>query len=115
MIVADEGLNANIIKELESEGYSVEWIRDVQIGMDDYDILLRAKEQKHILITEDKDFGEWVFAHHVGGLTVIFLRYDKTSYPTILAYLKTVLKELTESEENQFITINRNKVRRRKI
>lgn len=115
MILADEGLNANIIRELQAENYEVEWIRNVQIGMDDYDVLLRAKAGNHILITEDKDFGEWVFAHHVSGLTVIFLRYDTRSYSTILAFLKTVLKELEGSEENQFITINRNKVRRRKI
>ncbi len=25
--------------------------------------------------TEDKDFGEWVYAHHISGISVIFLRY----------------------------------------
>jgi hypothetical protein len=39
--------------------------------------LLRSPSNKQILLTEDKDFGEWVFAHKVSGLTIILLRYSK--------------------------------------
>lgn len=32
-------------------------------------------KMNYAILTEDKDFGEWVFAHHVQGLSVLFLRY----------------------------------------
>lgn len=86
--------------------------------MDDNKIIELAKSQKNILITEDKDFGEWVFAHQIKGLTIIFLRYDKDSFSIVLKYLITLLEELKDSsdiKENEFITLNKNKVRRRKI
>ncbi len=118
LVLADEGLNGNIIRALRENGFNVNWILEVAPGIDDEQIIELAKEKQRILITEDKDFGEWVFAHQIGGLTIIFLRYEKEDYPKVLKYLIELLKELEESsprKENEFITINKNKVRRRKI
>jgi predicted nuclease of predicted toxin-antitoxin system len=39
----------------------VEWIRDIQAGMQDESVIELARNNKQILITEDKDFGEWNF------------------------------------------------------
>lgn len=83
--------------------------------MDDEDIIALAKKNCQILITEDKDFGEWIFAHQLPGLTIIFLRYDKEDYDTILSFLKSALKSIEVDGKNEFITINKNKVRRRRI
>lgn len=83
--------------------------------MADEDIIALAKQNSHVLITEDKDFGEWIFSHQLSGLTIIFLRYDKEDYDTIFSFLKSALKTLETEEKNEFITINKNKLRRRKI
>lgn len=55
------------------------------------------------------------FAHHLTNVTIIFLRYDKSDYPVILKFLLDSLGEIEGSEERQFITINKNKIRFRKI
>ncbi|MEZ4771832.1 MAG: DUF5615 family PIN-like protein [Bacteroidia bacterium] len=115
MIVADEGLNANFIWELRDSGYEIEWIGEIGKGMDDYSVIEYVQEKSGVLITEDKDFGEWVFSHHISGLTIIFLRYEKADFPVILNFLKVALKEIENAHENEFITINRNKIRKRKI
>jgi predicted nuclease of predicted toxin-antitoxin system len=115
MILADEGLNYKLIVELRSAGYEVEWIRDFGAGMKDIDIIEIARKNKQIIITEDKDFGEWVFSHQITGLTVIFLRYDKEDYPVIISFLKDTLKTGEFVNTDQFITINKNKIRRRSI
>ncbi|MBL7791424.1 MAG: DUF5615 family PIN-like protein [Saprospiraceae bacterium] len=117
-ILADEGLNGNIVRELLNNGFDVKWVLLAQPGIKDEQVIKLAKESKSILITEDKDFGEWVFAHHVKGLSIIFLRYDKKDYPNVLSFLIAFLKNIAEStdyQEEEFITINRNKLRRRKI
>lgn len=51
----------------------------------------------------------------MSGLTIIFLRYDKEDYDTILSFLQSALKTIETDGKNEFITINKNKVRRRKI
>lgn len=41
----------------------------------DENVIQLALRYDYILLTEDKDFGEWVFAHHIQNLNVLFLRY----------------------------------------
>ncbi|MCP3929277.1 MAG: toxin-antitoxin system, toxin component [Bacteroidetes bacterium] len=114
MILADEGLNGNIVRELRELGLDVSWILEINPGIDDGQVIEIAKQNKKILITEDKDFGEWVFAHKIVGLTIIFLRYEKKDYEQIAKFLIDLLKEDFRTD-HQFITINKNKIRKRKI
>lgn len=69
-ILADEGLNGNIVRELREKGFNVDWVLEVERGMSDEQVIALAKKQEQILITEDKDFGEWVFAHQIEELTI---------------------------------------------
>lgn len=115
MILADEGLNGNFIEALRKEGYNINWVKETNSGMNDEDIISLAKINNQVLITEDKDFGEWVFSHQLTGLTIIFLRYDKDDFDLILSFLKKALKTIEINKRNEFITINKNKIRRRSI
>jgi len=118
VILADEGLNGNIVRELRKNSFEVDWILELSPGIPDEAVIEYAKHNQKILITEDKDFGEWVFAHKLDGLTIIFLRYEKEDYKQITVFLnKLILELIRENVEktHQFITINKNKVRRRKL
>ena len=91
---------------------------EIAPSISDKEVIKIAKSNNRILITEDKDFGEWVFSHGINGLTIIFLRYEKVDYEVILSYLTILLEELgliKLKKRNEFITINKNKIRRRKI
>ena len=114
MIIADEGLNGNLVRSLRADGYQVIWIKELNAGMKDRKIIELARQNNKVIITEDKDFGEWVFAHRVSELSIIFLRYDKEDYEIVLSLLRSTLQTL-EVDHNEFVTINRNKVRRRRI
>ena len=118
MFLADEGLNGNIVRELRAFGFPIIWILEINPGISDEEVIEYAQENKKILITEDKDFGEWVFAHNIKGLSIIFLRYEKKDYERIVDSLKNIAFEFKEKKLNKshlFVTINKNKVRRRKF
>ena len=76
MIIADESLNGNIVRELRELEFEVDWILESKAGIADSEVIEYAKENNGLLITEDKDFGEWVFSHKIDGLTIVFLRYE---------------------------------------
>jgi len=76
MIIADESLNGNIVRELRELEFEVDWILESKAGIADSEVIEYAKENNGLLITEDKDFGEWVFFHKIDGLTIVFLRYE---------------------------------------
>lgn len=58
MILADEGLNGNLVKALREEGYEITWIKETDPGLADEEIIALARKSGKILITEDKDFGK---------------------------------------------------------
>jgi len=91
-ILADEGFNGIIIKELRQSGLALEWILENNSGITDYKVIEIAKNNKQILLTEDKDFGEWVFAHRITGLNIIFIRYQALDLSVITSNLISVLK-----------------------
>jgi predicted nuclease of predicted toxin-antitoxin system len=116
VFLADECLNGLLVEDLRRTGFTVEWIREVAPGIKDRQVISRARQSDLVIITEDKDFGEWVFAHKASGFTVIFLRYTKVEYPEVMQSLVNVMEQLPEeSEEHEFITITARKIRRRFI
>lgn len=74
MILADENIHYFIIKKLREAGFIVISVNEISKGIKDEKVITWAIQNNYLLLTEDKDFGEWVFAHHVKNLSVIFLR-----------------------------------------
>lgn len=73
--LADESCDACMIAALRAQGHDVTAIIEDTPGADDATVIRLAVHASRILITEDKDFGQLVFAssHQHGG--VILLRY----------------------------------------
>jgi predicted nuclease of predicted toxin-antitoxin system len=115
MIIIDENVDQVLIDKLETCNYEVFSIRENNPGMNDREIIHFAKDNKGMIITEDKDFGELVFSYGIQSCTVIFLRYKKDEYDFIEKNIMTVLNEFYLQNRNFFITITKNKIRIRKI
>lgn len=76
MILADENIHSLIIKALREAGYDVISVSETSKSIKDEQVIQLALKHNYLLLTEDKDFGEWVFAHHVKDLSVLFLHYS---------------------------------------
>lgn len=87
MILADENIHTTIISTLRNAGIDVYSIYESNRGLKDNEIIELAREMKYSILTEDKDFGEWVFAHHVKDISVIFLRYSFPDTDSIASIL----------------------------
>ena len=61
--LADESCDFCIVRELRSNGYDVLAVSEEFASASHLLVLRRAVDEKRILLTEDKDFGEWIFAH----------------------------------------------------
>ena len=111
MILADENLNTQFTKDLRELGYTVLSVQEQFNGITDPSVITLALQEKAILITEDKDFGELVFAHKIAKLTIVFLRYQKPELILVRQLLLQVVAEYSEKEGNFFVTIARGKIR----
>ena len=59
-LLADEGIDKPIVDLLRSNGFDIIYILETNQGADDEFILTMANDDKRILLTQDKDFGELV-------------------------------------------------------
>lgn len=75
MILADENMDGRIVRALRQHGYSVETVSELARSISDDNVLTLAGGLGAILITSDKDFGEWVFRHGIRSVGIVFLRY----------------------------------------
>ena len=99
--LADEGVDAPIVKALKEEGFHVFYIAEEDPGIEDEAILQKAQAEELTLITRDKDFGELVY--HLGKLHsgVILIRLagikPKTKAEIILSVIRSNLDFLNTS------------------
>jgi predicted nuclease of predicted toxin-antitoxin system len=114
MILADENVHGYIIETLRKEGFEVASIAETASGIKDDKVIELALQLGYLLLTEDKDFGDWVFAHHVKNLRVLFLRYAFHDYEEITRSLLYLLKT-QELQYPFFATITTKKIRVRQL
>ncbi len=77
-------------------------------------ILALAENEKRILITDDKDFGELVFKRKQKSFGIILFR-AQTSNPFIKFELLMALLKRKIPMKNQFVVLSENSIRIRKI
>jgi len=71
--LADESCDFAVVRALRTEGYDVLAVVETHRGVEDSFVLELARQEKRILLTEDKDFGQLVYAStwHEGGVILI--------------------------------------------
>jgi len=74
--VADESCAGPVIQALREAGHDVVAIAEVAKGASDDQVLECALKEKRVLITEDRDFGELVYARGRSSAGVIQTTLD---------------------------------------
>lgn len=67
MMLADENIDQRLIAALQAAGHSVVSVYESHRGLSDEAIINLSRNPPRIILTEDKDFGEWVFAQAFGA------------------------------------------------
>lgn len=60
-LLADESVDRPIVDRLRQDGHTVLSIADLDLSIDDNAVLRLADQNRALLLTADKDFGELVF------------------------------------------------------
>ena len=76
--LADESCDFAVVRSLRGAGYDVVAIAESLPAALDIEVLRLSVQENRILVTEDKDFGEWVFAHGEAMSGVLLIRFPGT-------------------------------------
>lgn len=109
-ILLDSCISNKLIPLLKEKKHNVTWAGSWPKDPGDDEILKRAFQEKRILVTLDKDFGEMVIVRekpHAGIIRLVNLSLQKQS-ESLLYVLKHYKKEL---QKKAFITLEPGKIR----
>jgi predicted nuclease of predicted toxin-antitoxin system len=109
--VADESCAGPIIRALREAGHDVVAIVEVAKGATDEAVLDRALNEKRVLITEDRDFGELVYAHGRPSTGVILVRFQSLARRVKPATVVEAVAKLGARLQNAFTVIEPGRVR----
>jgi predicted nuclease of predicted toxin-antitoxin system len=111
--VADENLDWPVIQQLRADGHTVIAVVELSPGISDPDVLAVAREQKAVLVTADKDFGELVYRQQQLSTGVVLVRLAGIA-PEIKAVLVAeTVGQLGDSLAGAFTVIMPSSVRHR--
>lgn len=75
-LVADEGIDRQIVEQLRQDGHAVVYIAELTPSISDDEVLQQANDRHAALLTADKDFGELVFRLNRVVAGVILVRLE---------------------------------------
>jgi len=109
--LADESCDFAVVHALRAAGHDVVAVAEVARGAEDSAIVALARSDARILLTEDKDFGQLVFAaaHHTAG--VIFLRWPVGARSALGTAVVELVSTQGDSLLGSFAVVEPGKVR----
>lgn len=109
--LADVNIEKQIVEYLRESGFNIKWISDYNISMTDEELLKLAAQEERILLTNDKDFGYYIFLQSKSVKGVILFRIKGQSTSKKLSNLKELLESHRDKIDNHFIVITDKKIR----
>ena len=109
--LADVNMEKPLVDYLSGQGYDIKWVPDYSCEMADEDLLRLANEEKRILITNDKDFGELIFLQKRLSYGTILFRVKGQKSQEKVKLMKKVLMGHRDAILNHYIVITKAKIR----
>jgi len=110
-LVADENCDFSLVVDLRLAGYDVVSITERMRGADDETVIEFARSERRLLITEDKDFGQLVFAAAKQNSGVILIRYPASTRSALTAAVVKLLSDNGENLYSRFAVLEPGRVR----
>lgn len=109
--LADESCDFAAVLALRTTGHEVHAVAEFASGSDDSVVIDMACREKRVLLTEDKDFGQLVYAHSKQSSGVILIRHPASARKTLPNAVVDLVSEFENDLIGSFVVMNPGRVR----
>lgn len=113
--LADENIDKAIVERLRENNHIVIYVLEIGPSISDEEVIQQANQERAILLTADKDFGELVFRQKRILTGVILIRLAGLSAQHKAEIVTTTIREHTNEIAQAFTVIAFGTVRIRKL
>lgn len=113
--LVDECLGHLIVEKLRKQGHDVEWVRETAKGTPDDTVLDWSVREKRILLTEDFDYGDLIFAQDQPAFGVVILQLSSFpgSWHDVASEMTERLGIFEDRFAGSFTILGRNRIKSR--
>ena len=109
--LADESCDFAVVYALRKAEHNVLAVAEITPRAADSDVIRLARKQRRILLTEDKDFGQLVYASGQKALGVVFLRFPVSARNIIANDIVMLVEKQKEKLFGSFVVVQPGKIR----
>jgi predicted nuclease of predicted toxin-antitoxin system len=109
--MADESCAGPVIRALREAGHDVIAIAESATGSSDEAVMERAFNERRVLITEDRDFGELMYARGRSAAGVVFVKFPSRARRAKPAALVEAVAKLGVRLRDGFTVVEPGRVR----
>jgi predicted nuclease of predicted toxin-antitoxin system len=109
--LADESCDFRVVRALRAAGHDVTTVVEVAPGAEDATIIEMAVRERRVFVTEDRDFGQLVYASATPTSGVIPLRFQSTARANLPAMVVDVVARHGERLGQRFVVLQPGRVR----
>lgn len=109
--VADESCDFAVVRALRSAGHDIVAIAEVSPRIGDDEVLKLARDDGRILLTEDTDFGELIYAEGLRSCGVILLRFPASVRGPMASATLDAVNQIGAKLSSRFTVIQPGRVR----
>ena len=114
--LADESIDRQIVVLLRKNGYYVDYVAEMDPGINDKEVLKIARKKRQILLTADKDFGELVYRQKLNTSSIILVRLAGIiSEDKAIIVNNAIKKHHSAINKSSFTVISTNSIRIRRV
>jgi len=109
---ADESCDISVVRALRAAGHDVVAVAEGSMrGSSDAKVIELATADRRILLTEDKDFGQLVFASAKENAGVVFIRYPHSARGDLAPAILELVASQSEALYGAFVVVQPGRIR----
>ena len=112
--LADENVDKPIVERLRRDGHVVLYVIEMEPSISDDEVIQRTNQERAVLLTADKDFGELVFRQGRITYGVVLIRLAGLSSQRKAEVVAVAVQEHAEELPQSFAVITPGAVRIRR-
>lgn len=109
--LADESCDFAVVRALRAAGYDIAAIAELAPQTSDPEVIELAVREERVLLTEDKDFGQLVYAGAHDSNGVILIRFPTTDRAELSGKALQAIQSLGDRLVGAFIVLEPNRIR----
>jgi predicted nuclease of predicted toxin-antitoxin system len=112
--LADESCDFGVVRALRAEGFDVVALTEITSRSLDDEVIAQSYDENRILLTEDKDFGQLVFASRADSAGVILIRFPGNARQSLQATIVKLIQEQGKEIHHAFVVVQPGHIRVRR-